>query len=173
MDTVLSAESSTTAIPLNPLWIALIAFLGILLFECWIKRDARGFLKRRQNQDAEPSPPSAAPAGSDSTDSLYTIARQTVEETIAALPGPIRKEAESVPWQLMDRGDDPDLLGLFTGFEEDRLSEGGRICLYLLTIADYCRDEGIPFADEVRTTYLHELGHHLGWDEDDLEARNL
>jgi len=52
-------------------------------------------------------------------------------------------------------------------------SEGGRICLYLLTIADYCRDENIPFADEVRTTYLHELGHHLGWDEDDLEARNL
>jgi len=25
----------------------------------------------------------------------------------------------------------------------------------------------------VRITYLHELGHYLGWDESDLEARGL
>jgi predicted Zn-dependent protease with MMP-like domain len=29
------------------------------------------------------------------------------------------------------------------------------------------------FRDEVRLTYLHELGHYLGWDEDELAARGL
>jgi predicted Zn-dependent protease with MMP-like domain len=31
----------------------------------------------------------------------------------------------------------------------------------------------IRFEDKVRITYLHELGHHLGLDEDDLEERGL
>ena len=29
------------------------------------------------------------------------------------------------------------------------------------------------FREEVRLTYLHELGHYLGWDEDELTARGL
>ena len=29
------------------------------------------------------------------------------------------------------------------------------------------------FRDEVHTTYLHELGHYLGLDEDDLTERGL
>jgi len=29
------------------------------------------------------------------------------------------------------------------------------------------------YREEVRVTYLHELGHYLGWDEDDLTARGL
>ena len=40
-------------------------------------------------------------------------------------------------------------------------------------IDEFCADEGEDFDDEVRLTYLHELGHHLGWDEGDLEARGL
>ncbi|MDP6461500.1 MAG: metallopeptidase family protein, partial [Gemmatimonadota bacterium] len=27
--------------------------------------------------------------------------------------------------------------------------------------------------NEIRTTVLHEIGHHLGWDEDDLKERGL
>jgi predicted Zn-dependent protease with MMP-like domain len=33
-------------------------------------------------------------------------------------------------------------------------------------------DEGY-FRDEVRTTFLHELGHYLGLDEDELAVRGL
>jgi len=29
------------------------------------------------------------------------------------------------------------------------------------------------FREEVERTYLHELGHYLGWDEDDVAARGL
>jgi predicted Zn-dependent protease with MMP-like domain len=42
-----------------------------------------------------------------------------------------------------------------------------------VTIEEFCVEEGGDFTDEVRVTYLHELGHHLGWDEDDLEGRGL
>jgi predicted Zn-dependent protease with MMP-like domain len=27
--------------------------------------------------------------------------------------------------------------------------------------------------EEIRVTALHEIGHHLGWDEDDLAERGL
>ena len=33
-------------------------------------------------------------------------------------------------------------------------------------------DEG-DFCQEVRTTFLHELGHYLGLGEDELDARGL
>jgi len=35
------------------------------------------------------------------------------------------------------------------------------IILYLATIDDYCAEEDTDFNEEVRLTYLHELGHHL------------
>ncbi len=49
----------------------------------------------------------------------------------------------------------------------------GPIILYPAAVEDFCEDEGGDLAEEIRLTYLHELGHHLGWDEGDLEARGL
>ena len=31
----------------------------------------------------------------------------------------------------------------------------------------------VVYRQEVRTTYLHELGHYLGWDETDMEDHGL
>ena len=31
----------------------------------------------------------------------------------------------------------------------------------------------VAYREEIRITYLHELGHYFGMDEDDLEARGL
>jgi predicted Zn-dependent protease with MMP-like domain len=45
--------------------------------------------------------------------------------------------------------------------------------LYLAEIHDFCTTEGLDFADQIRITYLHELGHHLGLDEKELEIRGL
>ncbi len=70
--------------------------------------------------------------------------------------------------------DDPEILGIYGHFVPGEVSEAnGPIILYLLTIEDYCREEGVDFDAEVRLTYLHELGHHFGWDEDDLAERGL
>jgi predicted Zn-dependent protease with MMP-like domain len=48
-----------------------------------------------------------------------------------------------------------------------------RITLFLETLWDEAGEDLDAFADEVRTTYLHELGHYFGWDEEDLEERGL
>jgi predicted Zn-dependent protease with MMP-like domain len=103
------------------------------------------------------------------------IAARVVEETLGTLPEPLAAEARAVPCLLEEISEeDPDLLGLYENFAADVVSEArGPIILYLQSIADYCRDENLDFAEEVRPTYLHELGHHFGWNEGDLEERGL
>jgi len=106
---------------------------------------------------------------------LKARAQRTIEETLAELPPQILEEARRVP-VLFERESqtDPDILGTYGHFTLHEVGEAnGPIVLYLATIEDYCADEGAEFAAEIRLTYLHELGHHFGWDEDDLEARGL
>jgi predicted Zn-dependent protease with MMP-like domain len=108
-------------------------------------------------------------------EALQARAAAIVESTLAELPPEIRAEALQVPCLFEpENPDDPDLLGLYCDFAPGEVSEAnGPIVLYLAAIEDYCAAEGEDFASEVRLTYLHELGHHLGWDEGDLEARGL
>jgi predicted Zn-dependent protease with MMP-like domain len=106
---------------------------------------------------------------------LLALAQEVVEETMAELPPEVAAEARQVP-VLFEREceDDPEILGRYGHFEPGEISDAkGPILLYLETIEAYCEDEGEDFATEVRVTFLHELGHHLGWDEGDLEARGL
>ena len=48
-----------------------------------------------------------------------------------------------------------------------------RIRLWVDCIWDYSFHEMEIFEEEVETTLLHEIGHLVGWDEEDLEARGL
>ena len=48
-----------------------------------------------------------------------------------------------------------------------------QILLYFENLWDFAESDVEVFRDECRLTYLHELGHYLGWDEDDLTARGL
>ena len=103
------------------------------------------------------------------------LAALVVAQTLGELPAPLAVEARAVPCLLEEISpEDPDLLGLYENFTPDEVSTArGPIILYLQAIEDYCRDEELDFADEVRLTYLHELGHHFGWNEGDLEERGL
>lgn len=67
------------------------------------------------------------------------------------------------------------MLGEYIAHGDDNggMDASGVIALYLGAIAWYCEDEGLDYADEVRTTFLHELGHHFGWDEEAVEERGL
>lgn len=74
--------------------------------------------------------------------------------------------------------DPASLMGLFLG--EPRGSSGEsweprppQIVLYLEAIFIQAEVLGSSYADEVETTYLHELGHYLGLDEDALTRRGL
>lgn len=106
---------------------------------------------------------------------LFERADKTIKATIASLPPPIREQAESIA-TLLEKWphDEDDLLGQFHGFETDHISETlGPLFIFLGPLYEYCREEKLNFEEEVRITYLHELGHHLGLDEDDLEERGL
>jgi predicted Zn-dependent protease with MMP-like domain len=91
------------------------------------------------------------------------------------LPPEVLAEARKVPYLFETQcADDPDIFGIYGYFEPGEISPAnGPIILYLETIADYCEEEGEDYETEVRLTYLHELGHHFGWDEGDLEERGL
>lgn len=99
-----------------------------------------------------------------------------VETTIEELPPQIKTEAEKVPVLFeAECEDDPDILGIHSGDFTPGIKSGsnGPIILYLATIENLCDEECEDFDEQVRLTYLHELGHHLGWDEGDLEERGL
>jgi predicted Zn-dependent protease with MMP-like domain len=108
-------------------------------------------------------------------DRLLAIAQKVVERTMAELPPEVAAEARQVPVLFEHEcADDPEILGRYGHFEPGEISPAnGPISLYLATIEAFCAEEGEDFAEQVRITYLHELGHHIGFDEDDLEARGL
>jgi len=73
---------------------------------------------------------------------------------------------------------DPQLLGLFVGRSllEQSLQDSAVLpnTMYLfqrnLERAASSREE---LEEEIRITVLHEIGHHLGWDEEELEAKGF
>jgi len=105
------------------------------------------------------------------------IAENVIIRTIAELPAPIREEAVKVGFLIHEEPFEdlePETLGFYPVMESDCVAEQpGPIFLFLRPIARYAFESGEQFADEVVRTYLHELGHHLGWDEDDLAVRGL
>jgi predicted Zn-dependent protease with MMP-like domain len=77
---------------------------------------------------------------------------------------------------LQADGIEPDTLGLFTGPEfadEENVPLPPQIILFLENIRDFAGGSEEFFREEVRTTFLHELGHYLGLDEDELTERGL
>jgi len=127
-------------------------------------------MPHRHHEQASPDP---GPAW----EVLLTRAEKVIQQTIASLPPELKPEAEKLPC-LLERwaagGSDRDTLGEYIGFDPGCRSDcNGPIILYLRAIHEFSREEKTRFEDEVRRTYLHEFGHHLGWDEDDLEERGL
>ena len=51
--------------------------------------------------------------------------------------------------------------------------EGLQARVYVENLRDEAEDDPARFRREVRTTLLHELGHYLGLEEDELERRGL
>jgi predicted Zn-dependent protease with MMP-like domain len=115
---------------------------------------------------------------------LCDVASTEVKVTLASLPEPLRVRAEKLPViferqpnaELQADGIEADTLGLFTGaefVEENDVPLPPQIILFLKNIWDVTETNEKFFCDEVRTTFLHELGHYLGLDEDELTDRGL
>ena len=100
------------------------------------------------------------------------------------LPAPLREEAKQLPItfervpnaELLEEGIEADTLGIFTGAEfaeKGHIPMPSQIILFLKNLWDYGEGDEEAYREEIRTTFLHELGHYLGLDEDDLMGRGL
>lgn len=118
---------------------------------------------------------------------LTALARPVVAAAQKRLPAAVRAAAAEVPVcfeaapnaDILAEGWEPDILGLFVGhahgagLRSDETPLPPQILLFLENIWDYAEGDESVFRDEVRLTYLHELGHYLGWDEDEVAERGL
>lgn len=114
---------------------------------------------------------------------LQELALTEIETTLSELPIPLREQARNLPVTferipnpgLQADGIEPDTLGLFTGAE---FADGAtvlppQIILFLDNLWELAEGDQNVFSEEVRTTFMHELGHFFGLDEDDLIDRGL
>lgn len=117
---------------------------------------------------------------------LERWAAHEVATALAAFPPDVRKAAsqcavsfEEVPGR--EPGDADlfgDELGLFEGSsllesENGDFESMPRVRIFLRNIWEWVEEDEMEFREETRITYLHEIGHFLGWDEDQVEARGL
>ncbi len=117
---------------------------------------------------------------------LLSLAQEEVRATLAELPPELRERAAPLPVvydrvpgaDMLDEVVQPDTLGLFVG-EAFPDGEGGpsplpaQIFLFLENLWDMAEGDEETYLDEVHVTYIHELGHYLGLNEEELEERGL
>lgn len=117
---------------------------------------------------------------------ILDLAQKEVSATLAELPDELRARAEPLPVvyervpgsEMLDEVVQPDTLGLFVG-EAFPDGEGGppplppQIFLFLENLWDFAEGDEEIYLDEVHVTYIHELGHYLGLNEEELDERGL
>lgn len=109
------------------------------------------------------------------------------EEVLAELPGYVRAHIGAVPIRVEDLADDAvlaelgiddpfELSGLYQGVpigEKERVAAPSgvpdMIYLYRRAILDEWCEVDVPLKDVVRTVLVHEIGHHLGLSDEDIE----
>lgn len=116
---------------------------------------------------------------------LESLARKETAGVLRSLPDELRSPAAALPViyealpsaEIAEELGCDDLLGLFVGvphgMTDARDPLPAQILLFLENLWDYAEGSEAAFRDEVRVTFLHELGHYLGLDEDEVEERGL
>lgn len=111
--------------------------------------------------------------------------QQLVSQAIASLPRRVVKRLNNVEVVVKDHPTSEELamaetdpaetlFGLYTGIPlTERSTSYGmvlpdKITLYQRSIEEGCRTKR-EIQEQIRTTLLHEIGHHFGLSEDDLE----
>jgi len=110
------------------------------------------------------------------------------QAVLAELPEPFRGHVRGVVIRVQDFADDAtlkdmeiespyDLLGLYHGIPVGHDStlaaprqDVDMIFLYRAPLLLYWCETGEPLADIVRNTLIHEIGHHFGYSDDDMDA---
>jgi predicted Zn-dependent protease with MMP-like domain len=104
----------------------------------------------------------------------------------ATIPEELRRHVDGIAFHIEDFADDDildemeiddeyDLLGLYQGRSLADASIGdvrhdlNRIFLYREPILDYCDETGETVEWVIRHVLIHEIGHHFGLSDDDME----
>ncbi|MCX7591874.1 MAG: metallopeptidase family protein [Kiritimatiellae bacterium] len=117
-------------------------------------------------------------------DRLIHAAETEVRAVLTALPEQIRTKLKDVPIcfepsptkEMISNGVDPELLGLFVGHEyeeSNQYPEVRQIFLFVENIWEEANHDPTDYRAQVRLTLLHEIGHYLGLEEDELGVRGL
>jgi predicted Zn-dependent protease with MMP-like domain len=117
-------------------------------------------------------------------ENLCALATAEVEKVLTELPQSLREQVGKLPMtferqpneNLQADGIEVDTLGLFVGpdfVSENDVPMPPQIILFLRNLWEMAEMDEKIFRDEVRTTFLHEMGHYLGLGEDDLTQRGL
>jgi predicted Zn-dependent protease with MMP-like domain len=115
---------------------------------------------------------------------LLGIAEEEVNRILRTLPDELKEQAAeaTVVYErnrdVTEEEPDPDLLGLFVGGSVLEFDDGmghlpPQIILFLDNLWEFSDADETIYRREVRTTFLHELGHYLGLEELDLDERGL
>lgn len=132
-------------------------------------------------------PPDKATAGAEtfapSIDDIARIGRAALED----LPAPFRDLVRDVPIRVQDFADDEtlrmmemespfELMGLYHGIpigQRDGFThppeQPDMIFLYRRALLDYWCESGESLEHVVRHVVIHEIGHHFGLSDDDME----
>jgi predicted Zn-dependent protease with MMP-like domain len=118
-------------------------------------------------------------------DQLLHLASTEVSTTKAKLPGNLRPRAATITTTFelkpnADLGTDgikSHALGLFLGESMTappcNHPQPTQIILFLKNLWECIGSDKASFLEETHITHLHELGHHFGFDEYDLQKRYL
>ena len=128
-------------------------------------------------------------AAAESETGFYAPTLDTLEtlgiEALATIPEELRRHIGNVVIQVAEFPDDDtidamnlespfDILGLYRGVTLKHRDSGGppsldMIFLYRRPILDYWCETGEDLAVLVRHVLIHEIGHHFGFSDDDME----
>ena len=109
------------------------------------------------------------------------------EEALLTIPASLRQHVTNLLIRVDDFPDDEtvvemelespfDLLGLYRGVSLDRKSvqdsgaEPDMVFLYRRPLLDYWCETGESLAHLVRHVLIHEIGHHFGFSDADMDA---
>jgi len=116
----------------------------------------------------------------DEIEALALDALTTIPEVLRAHVGNISIQVEEFPDDEVSRDmeiETPfDLLGLYQGISLDQQSlldvrhDVDRIFLYRRPLLDYWCEMGEDLRHLIRHVLIHEIGHHFGLSDDDMEA---
>ena len=109
------------------------------------------------------------------------------DEAYRSIPDVLRSRVDAVMVRVEDFADDAtldemgcetpfDLLGLYRGVSLDRKSvthtpqDVDMIFLYRRPLLDYWCESADTLGEVIRHVLIHEIGHHFGYSDDDMEA---